>query len=69
MQADGRREKTELINITKNKLALEKDNDLISYLGGVFNLGEVLFDRLEMYLADHIHIVEPAYSPEKEAVF
>lgn len=128
MQIDGRREKTKLVEIVKNKLALKHDYDLISYLaneikndrseiakhavlleellkvdepnaleildnlakelslfintlgkdytanvnmsylGGVFNLGNRLFERLEEYLDDHIQIVEPAYSPEKGAV-
>lgn len=128
MQVDGRAEKTQLIDIVKNKLALEKDYDLISYfankikndrreiakyailleeliaaddpiafellddlakqlsllintlgegftenvessyLGGVFNLGEELFKRIEGQLAAHIQLVEPAYTPEKGAV-
>lgn len=40
----------------------------VSYLGGVFNLGELLFEKLEQQLADHIKLVEPIHSPEMGAV-
>lgn len=40
----------------------------VSYLGGVFNLGNVLFERIDKKLEKHIEMVEPVYSPEKGAV-
>lgn len=128
LQVDGRAERTQLVAIVKNRLGLEKDYDLISYvaneiknnrreianhavileeliavkdplaaeildvlaeqlsllintlgknfkenvevsyIGGVFNLGEDLFERLRIKLSKHINLVEPAYSPEIGAV-
>ncbi|MDN6731349.1 MAG: hypothetical protein L0L39_04120, partial [Atopostipes suicloacalis] len=38
-----------------------------SYLGGVFNLGEPLFEKIEEKLASHIQLIKPVYSPEKGA--
>lgn len=40
----------------------------VSYLGGIFNLADCLFDRLKQRLANHIELVEPSHSPEKGAV-
>lgn len=40
----------------------------VSYLGGVFNLGRALFERLDKKLAKHIQLVKPVYPPEKGAV-
>ena len=128
LQIDGRSERTQLVHIVKDKLGLEKEYDLISYvanklkndrreianhaiilqelilikdpvafeildalagqlsllintlgknfrtnitvsyIGGVFNLGDELFKRLRSNLSTHIHLVEPKYSPEIGAV-
>lgn len=40
----------------------------VSYLGGVFNLGEALFEALEKELSHHIKLTKPVFSPEKGAV-
>lgn len=40
----------------------------VSYIGGVFNLAQPLFERLDKQLASHLELVEPAHSPEKGAV-
>ncbi|UJF14685.1 hypothetical protein LZ578_06485 [Jeotgalibaca sp. MA1X17-3] len=128
LQIDGRAERTQLVHIVKNKLELEEEYDLISYMaskikndrqeianhaiilnelilikdpvafeildalasqlsllintlgknfkkninvsyiGGVFNLGEELFKRLRAKLSTHISLVEPIYSPEIGAI-
>lgn len=128
LQVDGRSEETQLVHIVKNRLGLEKEYDLISYvanqlhnnrreiakhaiileelilikdpvafeildaltehlsllintlgsnfkkdinvsyIGGVFNLGEEFFKRLKVKISTHINLVEPVYSPEIGAV-
>lgn len=126
-QVDGREERSELVQLVKNKFNLKEEYDLISYysnnlkndrmkvaaqaillkdlieledpvafrlleeltthltllintlgkdfnkeikasyLGGVFNLGEPLFEKIEEKLASHIQLIKPVYSPEKGA--
>lgn len=39
-----------------------------SYLGGVFNLGAILFEKIEKELMDHIELIAPVLSPEEGAI-
>lgn len=57
------------LSLLINSLARDFNKDIkVSYLGGVFNLGEALFERLELELSDHLRLTKALESPEKGAV-
>lgn len=59
----------EQLSLLINTLGQDFDETVkVSYLGGVFNLGNVLFERIDKKIANHIQLVKPVDSPEKGAV-